>query len=150
MSAATTPTGDLDQITPATQSVDASPSDVLAAAFPKHGRMADPDTGTWMIEDYWMPAEGFTASSPCEEPDCPEHVREAAAVAAVLADAAQHLHMEIIPAAHPEDLPSCLPTREQMLRDVMQRPAAEIVAALAVTGSAEPGVLLNAMAVTAP
>lgn len=134
----------LDQITPATASLDASPTDVLAAAFPRHGRMADPDTGTWMIEDHWMPAEGLPVSSRCDEPDCPAHGQEETVVATVVA--AEHLHMEEVPATHPVDLPAYLPTHDQMLADVFRFPLRDVVAAIGATRSAEPGVLLNAMA----
>jgi len=137
----------LGQITPAMQAIDPTPSDFLAAAFPRHGRMADPDTGTWMLEDYWMPAEGLPVSSPCDAPDCPAHAREKATAAA--SDAVEHLQMVQEHGNHPEDLPDYLPTRDQMLADVMQRPAKTIAKAIWATASAEPGVLLRAMAVTA-
>jgi hypothetical protein len=133
----------LDQITPATATLDATPSDVLAAAFPKHGLMVDPDAGVW-IKGSWFPSEAWPTSAPCTAPDCPEHARPAEPV-----DVVAHLHVDEVPTVHPEDLPACLPTRRQMLDDVFRYPLRDVVAAIGVTGSAEPGVLLNAMVVKA-
>lgn len=133
----------LDQITPATASVDASPSDALAAALPRHGLMVDPDEGVW-IRSSWFSSKGRPTPAPCTEPDCPEHAQPTKAVDESV-DVVEHL-LEDSPAVHPEDLPACLPTRRQMLDDVFRFPLRDVVAAIGATRSAEPGVLLNAMA----
>jgi hypothetical protein len=134
----------LDQITPTPTALAATPADALAVAFPTHGRMIDPDRdGVW-INTTWWPAALVPAPAP------------GPAVAVVLDDLAppvclvdlveQHLEVGDVPDVHPQDLPPCLPSRREQLDDVMHRPAAEIAAAIWATGSAEPGVLLGAMA----
>ena len=145
MTAETATVVDLAEITPATQTLDASPSDVLSAAFPRHGLMIDPDEGTW-FDNTWFSAGGGPDRTPCDAPDCPEHAGREALVVDVVA----HLHVNELPAVHPEDLPACLPTRRQMLDDVFKHPLKDVSAAIWATGSAEPGVLLGAMGVTTP
>jgi len=138
----------LNLITPATAALDASPADVLAVAFPAHGRMVDPDAGVW-IKQAWYPdaVHAALASPPGVIVFEDEHFDLTAALAAsdVFGLVGQHLDMGDVPDVHPEDLPPCLPTRREQLDDVMHRPAAEITAAIWATGSAEPGVLLGAM-----
>jgi len=135
----------LDQITPATQAVDASPSDVLAVAFPKHGRMVDPAAGVWIYTEWYSDATVEYWNTLTLDLD-----DQLTAVETTLAvDVIEHLHVNEDAPVHPEDLPACLPTRQQMLDDVMHHPAEEIAAALAATRSTEPGKLLAAMAETA-
>jgi hypothetical protein len=135
----------LDQITPATASLDASPADFLMVAFPRHGRMVDPGAGVW-INDTWVPDDVIEALSALSiDPDTAE--AEQVDEMLVVAEIVEHHHVADTSGVHPEDLPACLPSREQMLDDVMAYPVAEVVAAIDATRSAEPGVLLNAMAV---
>jgi hypothetical protein len=129
----------LDQITPATATLDATPSDVLAAAFPRHGLMVDPDAGVW-IKGAWFSSEAQPTPAPCTALDCPEHARPTQSV-----DVVAYLHVDGLPAVHPEDLPAYFPTRRQMLADVFRYPLHDVVAAIVATRSAEPGVLLSAM-----
>jgi len=133
---------DLDLITPATATLEISPADFLFVAFPSHGRMVDPDAGVWINNNAWVSADVVAGHDLVVVPE-DDHQ------APVMVDVVEHLHTDELPHARPVDLPDYLPTREQMLTAVFTHPVLEIAGAIWSTASAEPGVLLNKLAVTA-
>lgn len=133
---------DLDLITPTAAAIAVSSADFLSVAFPKHARMVDPDAGVWISSTDWVSADVVADHDYLVVvPDAEHH-------APVAVDVVEHDRPDELPQDRPVDLPDYLPTREQMLAAVFTHPMLEIAVAIWATGSAEPGMLLNELAVT--